>query len=114
MRYPRLRFRLHALLVLIAMAAVAMGGIVGLRRRGEMLQRKASFHSREAQSAADVAWGYRRFAGGNAEEAARFGRLHAYHLGLRRKYEQAANRPWLPVTTDPASPDNPSRRDRAG
>jgi hypothetical protein len=37
-------------------------------------------------------------------EASRLERLTAYHSQLRRKYEDAARRPWLPVEPDPPSP----------
>jgi len=31
-------------------------------------------------------------------------RLAAWHAALRRKYEDAASRPWLPVKSDPPEP----------
>ena len=34
-----------------------------------------------------------------------------WHLGLSRKYERAAERPWLPVAPDP---DPPGREDATG
>jgi hypothetical protein len=32
-------------------------------------------------------------------------RLFVYHAGLRRKYELASHRPWLPVEPDPPEPE---------
>jgi hypothetical protein len=38
------------------------------------------------------------------EEAVRMDRAIAYHAAMQRKYEDAAQRPWLPVEPDPPEP----------
>jgi hypothetical protein len=107
MRLPR--FRLRVLMIAVAVAGVAIAGVVGLRRRGESLRRMAQGHDLAARRAADALWappGWETNPGEGGQRSAipDWERL-AYHNRLKEKYERAARYPWLPVGPDPPEPE---------
>jgi hypothetical protein len=128
MRPPR--FRLRTLLVAVAVAAVLMGGtnwalvVIDLRRT---YLASARFHSQEAarysRSSSELSRLFRderthpftfdplpgpHRKGESAARGDVIAAYHAayaaYHAALRRKYERAAARPFLPVAPDPPPP----------
>jgi hypothetical protein len=94
MRLPR--FTTRRLMVLVAVAGLAMGVALELRRRSEFFQRIAQAH---AERAVENLWG---ILGPDADSASR---KYVYHNGLSQKYKRAARYPWLPVPPDPPPPE---------
>ena len=86
-------FRLRTLLVAVAVVGAVFGVEVMRRRRAYYLDR-ASGHF---IAAAPYTPGYF----GDHPDPAKA----AFHEAMRRKYERAAARPWLPVAPDPPPPD---------
>ena len=119
MKLPR--FTLKRAMLLVAVVAVSLGTFVGLRQRSERLRHLAQDHAQEAQSAADMAWGFQRFginADGTvpeeqAKQAQHYWRVYSHHKALSERYESAASHPWAWVSPDPAEPfplGGPGRR----
>jgi hypothetical protein len=126
------RFRLWMLMVLVATVAVAMGlqrrRADFLDRAGQHRRMEQSFHEefRGASAALEVQpqsgiWdvsedltsgcGWARYKGvlfqGKERVStliAALDQMEAHHAMLRKKYEQAARYPWLPVPPDPPPP----------
>jgi hypothetical protein len=84
MRRPRLRLTVRALALVAAVAALLTGGFV-LARRSAQYRREALYHSQAAARAA--------------------GARRDYHNRLVTKYGRAADRPWLPLDSDPPDLD---------
>jgi hypothetical protein len=115
MRLPRMTTR--RLMALVAVVAILLaGGIVG--RRWWDFSTRARYHAVQAwansvESANQYELAYDDIRSGNGEASARTfaeqgSNLHKasfYHDALRRKYESAMRRPWLPVPPDPPSPE---------
>jgi hypothetical protein len=123
MRLPRVRFTVRRIMAVVAIVAIASGGVVMLKRR-EAYGIRAAFHARQEQ----VADGRLRH---RSHEAARLAGLPSdasppvpdhdrllvaelidysrnrvvHHRRLKAKYELAARCPWLSVDPDPPSPD---------
>ncbi len=111
MRWPRVRFTVRGMMVMVAVVAVSLGTC----RAVERLRVRAF----EYQIAEGVhAWAERLHAHAQKYEGACLGwasppfranpkidsRLATYHAALRRKYEYAASHPWFPVEPDPPPP----------
>jgi hypothetical protein len=94
MRLPRPLYRMRSLLILVALVAVALGGMRWMERRASDFRRLALDY-RDSAKMSEVA-----FAVGNR----RFGPFAVYQRKLQRKYEYAAAYPWLPVPPDPPPP----------
>jgi hypothetical protein len=88
LRRPRMTVRL--LLVLVALTALAT-------ELGLILWRAWSYSKRAADHARHLRSG-RYFIYDSTE-------LREWHDQMRRKYERAASRPWLPVEPDPPPPE---------
>jgi hypothetical protein len=126
------RFRIRTLMVVVALAGVIAGTLVGCARMAARRQRfnaLAKAHGSDelvARSLAKMAYDQidTLAAMRKAEEAngnppdpwddviaqARLQATHScafadYHAALKRKYEHAARRPWLPVPPDPPEPE---------
>jgi hypothetical protein len=95
MRLPR--FRLRALMLVIAVVVLLIGGVAELPRRRERFQRYASYHTWESIPSGP---GYPE----SLDEAARRGRSE-WQAALAKKYRRAARHPWLPVWPDPPEPE---------
>lgn len=92
---------LRSRLVLIALAIVGLLLVAeGLRRRRAWCLARATAHA-DALTFLDPP---RHDRSDSAVEARRRARA-AHHRAMRRKYERAALRPWLPIPADPPPPD---------
>ena len=114
MRPPR--FRLRTLLVAVAVVGAGLwsGRLIGSRRgyaqraqgHGSTERSYLDRAEREERFARDLrALGYRGEFGRDFPDLDRYRCRATYHDALRRKYERAAARPWLPVAPDPPEPD---------
>jgi hypothetical protein len=82
---------MRSLLNLVALVAVALGGMRWMKHRASDFRRLALDY-RDSAKMSEIA-----FAVGNQ----RFGPIAVYQRTLQRKYESAAAHPWLPVPPDP-------------
>jgi hypothetical protein len=88
LRKPRMTVRLP--LVLVALAGLATeAGLIGWRAWSH--RKRAADHARYLMSG-------RSFISDSSE-------LRRWHDQMRRKYERATSRPWLPVEPDPPPPE---------
>jgi hypothetical protein len=116
------------MMVLVAITAFLLVGEM-MRRRRDQYQRLAQTHAASERSAnlvrqvsiltathyeaaAKNASGRRSSELGDQAILARstvgyWSRMEIYHQQLRRKYEEAASRPWRPVAADPPPPSEP-------
>ena len=121
--------RLRSLMVAIAVIAIILGVVAGLKRRRDRLRGLVVYHFEQTfrysdlQREADgsVKWIESQYlalgvdALTSAEpgmrplrvRAAQFGDLAAYHARMLRKYRLAAARPWEPLESDPPLPPEP-------
>ncbi|MGO9917321.1 MAG: hypothetical protein ACLQIB_21805 [Isosphaeraceae bacterium] len=105
---PRLcvRFTMRRMMAAVAVMAVAMGTVEGLRRRRASFLRRASECSQKAGYAGmakQVAWFNNRWAYDQRADTA-YDHLGEHYNALRVKYEQAAAHPWWFVGPDPPEP----------
>jgi hypothetical protein len=117
MRLPHPRFTLRALIALVAVVAVTLGGFLEYRR----LMRKAAEYRARAEDHAGIEqtlWTIIEKSGPNSPvdlspgKGLRSKRFTAqavadHEMALRIKYERAADYPWLPVEPDPPEPVPP-------
>jgi hypothetical protein len=97
MRFPRVTIR--RMLMLVAITSVIFSIQVALQRRSERFRRRA------AEYAAAIHRVY--FANVNGMDGGGMTASAAdYHDDLSLKYTAAANRPWLPLESDPPLPDH--------
>jgi hypothetical protein len=105
------------MMVLVAVAALALS-VEATRRRMANLSLAYLGKAREYQTKAEVASlnalesEYLSQRGRTpdpkyAQRSIRYRRLCEFHLTMKRKYERAATRPWLPIAPDPAPPPEP-------
>jgi hypothetical protein len=103
---PRVRFTMRRMMVAVAVMAVAMGTVEGLRRRRASFQRRA-LECGEKTSA--VAWAMQlarfnnRWTDDQRTDTA-YDQLYDHYEALRVKYEQAAAHPWWFVGPDLPEP----------
>jgi hypothetical protein len=109
MRLPLVRFTVRRMMVALAVMAVVMGIIEGLRRRRDSFQRRAiecaqrvSAGIMDEQSARIT----NRF-NHDVRTGSAYNQLVEHYDALRVKYEQAAARPWWIVSRDLPEPDWP-------
>ena len=109
MRLPR--YRLRALLIAVAVAALGMGMMVGLAQRRESYLRQAA-HQRKLSNdarlyAMSIERRYLHWGPSEPERAemAAYERRGDYHAAVQAKYERAARYPWLPVEPDRPEPN---------
>ncbi len=96
MRFPR--FTIRRMLVAIAVVAVVLGILVGLKRRSERFWRLATACSSAVHSV--------YFADLNGMDGGSWtASIAGYHFDLAAKYAAAAKRPWLPLASEPPAPD---------
>ena len=105
MRVPK--FRVRTLMIAVAVLGIAFGGIAGLQRMNQRMQR---FHAlarehrhREIVNRLTVQGLVMQGAASPGVERHRV--LTEYHKALKLKYEYAASHPWLPVSSDPPEPE---------
>ena len=117
MQLPCLRLTIRSMMVVVAIAALALAGEATRRRMAE-LSSVYRLRATECEIKALLAnlnavrsdFEFRQGRPPNlnyASRSIRFRRLAEFHLAMRRKYEQAARRPWLHIVLDPAPPPEP-------
>jgi hypothetical protein len=95
MRLPRVTIK--RMLVLVAITSVIFSVLVALQRRSERFRRRAAEYTSAIHSV--------YFADVNGEDGMVLTATAAdYHGDLSLKYKAAANRPWLPLESDPPPP----------
>jgi hypothetical protein len=120
-RSPAHRFhcRLRSLLVLVALAAGTLA-CIEMRRRQRTYRDRAWYHlAASDQLVRDSRWHFCLFSLTERQAEAIRSRVSAertalltaseYHRRLHRKYERAAERPWLPIAPDPPPPPGANR-----
>jgi hypothetical protein len=105
----RVQFTMRRLMVAVAVLAMVMGAIEGLRRRRESFERRAKMFAQKVSDAYIDEQNYRM-----SHRSSRFGydgrttqayyQLVEYYSALQEKYEKAVARPWHPVAPDPPAP----------
>jgi hypothetical protein len=123
-----LQFSIRQLMVIVAIFAIVLG-VAMIRHRRDRYLGLMRAHERSAQ-AADLMQGLLVEEAQRDEEKAKkapgrlayefadqailshsmvsyWARKAAYHDELRRKYEEAASRPWRLISSDPPPPSNP-------
>ena len=117
MRLPRPRFTIRLMMALVAVAALALS-VEATRRQIANLSLAYLGRARDYQSKADVSsvsaleseYLSQRGRSPDPKYAQRnigYRRLSEFYLTMKRKYERAATRPWLPIAPDPAPPPEP-------
>jgi hypothetical protein len=109
MRLIRVRFTIRRLMVAVAILAMVLGTVEGLRRRRESFERRAGMFAQKVSDEIMAEQNYR-----TARRGSTFGydgrttkahyELVEHYDALRVKYEQAAARAWLVVAPDPPEP----------
>ncbi len=106
MRPPR--FRLRTMMILVAVLALSLSAAVLWLRR-EQYRRLAEVYSlteKVLRVDSHMARGTAAFPLLDLSDSMdRNARQADYYARLRRKYERAATRPWLPVAPDPPPPE---------
>jgi hypothetical protein len=112
---PRFRFKIRALMTLVAIVAIANGAVVLTHRRTQYLRERAYYHSTAShQLEMDAGFSFCCF-GIPSERSEQIARERSakrtlqlaaaeYHRLLGLKYQAAAARPWYPVSSDPPAP----------
>jgi hypothetical protein len=117
MRMPRRRLEVRTLMGGVAVVAIFFGGVIELPRLWILRQQYLGVAEKYGywETRLDGAVGIRqeityyslRMPRGSEPSPDRLARMKAeasYYAQLRAKYERAARRPWVPVTSDPAPP----------
>jgi hypothetical protein len=117
MRLHRPRLTIRLMMVVVAVAALALAVEATRRRmadlssayigRARAYERKALLASMNALVSESAVNEGRPPNPRYAEWSIRYRRLSEFHLAMKRKYERAATRPWLPIAPDPAPPPEP-------
>ena len=109
MALPRMRFTIRRLMVAVAVLAMVIGAIEGLRRRRESFEERAKMFAQKVSDAFNDEQNYRMshrsstFAYDPRTTSA-YNQLVEHYSALQEKYQQAAARPWLPVAPDAPEP----------
>jgi hypothetical protein len=99
MRQPRMQFTVRRLMVAIAIAAI-VSEIVIVDRRFKRLSMASYHENRQAlYESAGVRYPWDENRNVQVGRSTRYWAI--YHAKMRRKWEEAVERPWLPVATDP-------------
>jgi hypothetical protein len=101
----RIRFKVHLLMVAVAIVAFAMAGATLVRRSNRF--RALAKDQAEAEVMSLAYADDERGEGGAPQRVARGEQMADCHRKLRIKYQRAARYPWLPVEPDPPEPDSP-------
>jgi hypothetical protein len=106
MRLTRGRFTIHRLMLAVAILAMVLGTVEGLRRRRESFEQRAGMLAQQVSDEIIAEQNYR-----TARRGSEFGydgrtttahyELVEHYDALRVQYEQAAARPWHLVAPDP-------------
>ena len=113
---PRVRFTMRQMMVIVAVLAVVVGTIEGLRRRRGSFDRRAKMFAQKVGAAIMDEQSYRLSHRSNRRDSpfyydnrtsVAYDQLVEHYDAMRVKYEQAAARPWLLVEPDLLEPDWP-------
>ncbi len=106
MRVPRIRPSIRLLMILVAMAALFLGGAHLRHLKGVYRQRAVRHAQLEVSSRriAKYAGALARIGAERPGAASSTSRRADYHAAMRQKYEDAAAHPWLSVDPDPPAP----------
>jgi hypothetical protein len=117
MRLPRPTFTIRLMMALVAIAALALSIEATWRRLGNIslaylgraraYQSKAEVASVSALESEYLSQHARTPDPKYARQNIGYRRLSEFYLTMKRKYERAASRPWLPIAPDPAPPPEP-------
>ena len=106
-----LHFRLRTLMIAVAVVALPLATWARIEARREQFRRASAYHRDQVVGAITVAIGppgSYGVAAWSTKFRCRLSQaqvdLDMWHLGLSKKYEEAAERPWLPVAADPDPP----------
>jgi hypothetical protein len=96
-------------MVAVAILAVVLGTVEGLRRRRVLFERRARIFARKASDEIMAEQNYRMTRRGSKfgydpRTTTAHSELAEHYWALQEKYDQAAARPWLPVEPDPPEP----------
>jgi uncharacterized protein HemX len=114
---PRMRFTMRQMIVIVAALALAIGTVERLRRRAESFDRRAKMFAQKVSAAIMEEQSYRLSHRTNRRDSpfyydnrtsVAYDHLVEHYDAMRRKYEQAAARPWLFVEPDIREPDWPN------
>jgi hypothetical protein len=87
-KFPR--FSIRGIMIIVALVALLMGGVLWLQERRERLRLISIRHAMQ--------WA-------EMERAERTEALGTYHRAMWIKYRSASHRPWMPVEPDPPEPE---------
>jgi hypothetical protein len=126
MKLPRAQFKMRGMLAAVASVALLMGGLrllwlssvyrkaavahLAHEHVARTLQRIVENEGKDERESA-IALGMRIEPESEAVKAKRVAdarlnqRTAEYHAALRRRYEIAASRPWIPIAPDPPPPE---------
>jgi hypothetical protein len=104
MHFPK--FRLRSMMILVAVFALGIWAAVMVRLRGDYLSRAAQHtaHEQSYRRTSHIRFAESFPAEDRQELLLMRARLADFHDEMRRKWERAASRPWMPVSPDPDSP----------
>jgi hypothetical protein len=104
MRVPK--FRIRTLMIAVAVLGIASGGLAGLQRMGQRMQRlRAVARNHLQRGMVNRLTLEGSLAHRHAQADIERYRMRAeYHHELNLKYDYAARHPWLPVSSDPPEP----------
>jgi hypothetical protein len=96
-------------MVAVAILAVVLGTVEGMRRRRESFERRARVFAQRARDEIRDEQNYRLTRRGSefgydARTTTAHYELVEHHFDLQAKYDQAAARPWLLIAPDPPEP----------
>jgi hypothetical protein len=98
--FPRVRFTVRRMMVLVATCAVILGIVCGLASRSAKLAGLAAYHHDRIEEP----YFHASFDLGHGPPD-RISPRDSWRLEMTLKYRHAAQYPWLPVAPDPAEPE---------
>jgi hypothetical protein len=93
------------LMVVVALLGIGFGFPLGVFRILTRCQQNALIHKRAFMDVNEKRHRLVREKGLHQPDVPRLNRLARYHIGMLRKWEQAAPHPWFPIEPDPPQPD---------
>jgi cytochrome c-type biogenesis protein CcmE len=104
MRVPK--FRIRTLMIAVAVLGIALGGLAGLQRMDQRMQRfRALAQHHQHRGLVNRLTVVGSVAHGDVKaDTERYQIRAEYHDALNLKYKYAASHPWLPLSPDPPEP----------
>ena len=109
MRLIRVRFTIRGLMVAVAILAVVLVTVLGVRRRRESFGQRARMFAQKARDEIRDEENYRMTRRGSefgydARTTTAHYKLVEHYWALQEKYDQAAAQPWRLIAPDPPEP----------